>query len=196
MMVAAGLLAAWKALPGLLTGRLVAGVAIGLAAGVAIPYLIELRLRADPKASPGPARNVGTAVNVGALGVGPLVAGCLAQWAPQPLTLPYIVMVVLGAVALIGVAGAPETGAPQTRTPASRVPGSGSGFLLRRQPGPSRPSPRRACSPRCLGSSWPPRCTRPRTRCPERRYSWCTPPEWRPSLARTGCLRHACSRPA
>ena len=37
MMVAAGLLAAWKALPGLLIGRVLTGVAIGLAAGVAIP---------------------------------------------------------------------------------------------------------------------------------------------------------------
>ena len=46
MMVAAGLLAVWKDLPGLLIGRLLTGVAIGLAAGVAIAYLIELRLRA------------------------------------------------------------------------------------------------------------------------------------------------------
>jgi hypothetical protein len=45
-----GLLAAWKALPGLLIGRLLTGVAVGLAAGVAVPYLIELRLRADPNA--------------------------------------------------------------------------------------------------------------------------------------------------
>jgi len=115
MMVAAGVLAAWKALPGLLIGRLLTGVAIGMAAGVAIPYLIELRLRADPSASPAGARNLGTAVNVGALGLGPLIAGCLAQWAPQPLTLPYIVMVVLGAIALIGLAYAPETGTPAPR---------------------------------------------------------------------------------
>jgi MFS family permease len=122
MMVAAGVLAAWKALPGLLIGRLLTGVAIGLAAGVAIPYLIELRLRADSKASPVPSRNLGTAVNVGALGIGPLIAGCLAQWAPQPLTLPYIVMVVLGAVALIGVAAAPETGTPAPRAAAQSGP--------------------------------------------------------------------------
>jgi MFS family permease len=127
MMVAAGLLAAWKALPGLLIGRVLTGVAIGLAAGVAIPYLIELRLRADPKASPVPARNIGTAVNVGALGIGPLVAGCLAQWAPQPLTLPYLVMIVLGAVALIGVAGAPETGTPTTGATAGPTAGPTAG---------------------------------------------------------------------
>jgi predicted MFS family arabinose efflux permease len=122
MMVAAVVLAAWKALPGLLIGRLLTGVAIGLAAGVAIPYLIELRLRDDPKASPVGARNLGTAVNVGALGIGPLVAGCLAQWVAQPLTVPYIVMIVLGAVAIFGVAGAPETGTPAPRTAAQDRP--------------------------------------------------------------------------
>jgi MFS family permease len=122
MMLAAVVLAAWKALPGLLLGRLLTGVAIGLAAGVAIPYLIELRLRADPKASPVGARNVGTAVNVGALGIGPLVAGCLAQWVPQPLTVPYIGMIALGAVAIFGVAGAPETGTPAPRPAAQGRP--------------------------------------------------------------------------
>jgi hypothetical protein len=45
MMVAAGVLAVWKDLPGLLIGRLVTGVAVGMAAGTAITYLIELRLR-------------------------------------------------------------------------------------------------------------------------------------------------------
>ncbi len=112
MMVAAGVLAAWKDLPGLLIGRVLTGVAIGLAAGVAIPYLIELRARTYPNASVVYARNIGTAVNVGGLGIGPLVAGILAEWAPQPLTLPYLLFVALGAVALIGVAAAPETGAP------------------------------------------------------------------------------------
>jgi MFS family permease len=67
MMVAAGLLAAWKDLPALLIGRFLTGVAIGLAAGVAIPYLIELRLRADPTASAVRAQIIGTSVNVGAL---------------------------------------------------------------------------------------------------------------------------------
>ena len=80
MMAALGVLAAWKDLPGLLIGRLLTGVAVGLAAGTAITYLIELRLRADPNASVVRARTIGTSVNVGALGVGPLIAGCLAQW--------------------------------------------------------------------------------------------------------------------
>jgi predicted MFS family arabinose efflux permease len=115
MMVAAGLLAGWKDLPGLLIGRLLTGVAVGLAAGTAIVYLIELRVRSDPKASVVRARTIGTSVNVGALGIGPLIGGCLAQWARWPLTLPYLVFAALGAVALIGVATAPETGAPAPR---------------------------------------------------------------------------------
>jgi hypothetical protein len=120
MMVAVGVLAAWKDLPGLLIGRLVTGVSVGLAAGTAITYLIELRLRADPKASPVWARTIGTSVTVGALGVGPLIAGCLAQWVTQPLTVPYLVFIALGAVALIGLWAAPETGTPVTeKKPAS-----------------------------------------------------------------------------
>jgi hypothetical protein len=115
MIVAAGLLAAWKALPGLLIGRLITGLSVGLAAGTAITYLIELRLRDDPSASPIAARNIGTAVNVGALGIGPLVAGFLAQWVSHPLTVPYLLVVALGLIAFIGVAAAPETG---TRNPA------------------------------------------------------------------------------
>jgi hypothetical protein len=114
MMAAAGELAAWKALPGLLLGRLLTGVSVGLAAGTAIAYLIELRLRADANASPGVARTIGTSVNVGALGIGPLVAGCLAAWVSWPLTLPYLVWIALGAVALAGLAVVPETAAPTT----------------------------------------------------------------------------------
>jgi hypothetical protein len=124
MMAATGLLAAWKDLPGLLVGRFITGVGVGLAAGTAITYLIELRARANPDASPIPARNIGTAVNVGALGVGPLIAGCLAEWVKHPLTLPYLVFVALGAIALIGVAAAPETATP---APAAAAHGKAGG---------------------------------------------------------------------
>jgi hypothetical protein len=118
MMVAAAELVAWKALPGLLIGRLLTGLAVGMAAGTAIVYLIELSLRADPNASPVRARTIGTSVNVGALGIGPLVAGCLAAWVAHPLTVPYLVWIALGAVALVGLVAAPETGAPAaTRNP-------------------------------------------------------------------------------
>ena len=123
MMIAVGVLAAWKDLPGLLIGRLVTGVSVGLAAGTAITYLIELRLRADPKASPVRPRTIGTAVTIGALGAGPLIAGCLAQWVTQPLTVPYLVFIALGAIALIGLWAAPETGPSATeKKPAGSRP--------------------------------------------------------------------------
>ena len=114
MIVAAGLLAAWKALPGLLIGRLITGVSVGLAAGTAITYLIELRLRADPKASIVRAQTIGTSVTVGGLGLGALIGGLLAQWGKLQLTLPYLVFVALGVVALAGLWFVPETG---TKTP-------------------------------------------------------------------------------
>jgi hypothetical protein len=126
-MAAAGLLAVWKALPGLLIGRLITGVGVGLAAGTAITYLIELRVREHPSAfSVVRARNVGTAASVGALGAGALVAGCLAQWVRFPLTLPYLVLVALGAIALVGLATAPETGSPAPAATAEAQAGSSS----------------------------------------------------------------------
>jgi MFS family permease len=130
MMAAAGLLAAWKDLPGLLVGRVLTGVSVGLAAGTAITYLIELRVRTDPHASVARARTIGTSVNVGALGIGPLVAGCLAQWAKWPLTLSYLLFVALGAVTLVGLAAAPETGAPSPRATAENRPARAPGGRL------------------------------------------------------------------
>jgi hypothetical protein len=112
MMAAASLMAAWKALPGLLVGRVLTGVAVGLAAGTATTYLVELRLRDDPNASVVRARTIGTSVNIGALGVGPLVAGVLAEWSSLPLTLPYVVFIALGMFALVGLVASPETGTP------------------------------------------------------------------------------------
>jgi hypothetical protein len=106
------LLAGWKALPGLLLGRLLTGVAVGLAAGTAIPYLIELSQRADPPTSPVRARTIGTVISIGALGIGPLTAGVLAQWVKWPLTVSYPLFIALGGTALGALTTAPETGTP------------------------------------------------------------------------------------
>lgn len=119
MMIAAGILAIWKDLPALIVGRVLTGVADGLAAGTAIVYLIELRVRTNPSASVPRAQIVGTSISVGALGVGPLVAGFLAQWARWPLTLPYLVFVGLGVLGLIGLATAPETRPPSVQSATS-----------------------------------------------------------------------------
>jgi MFS family permease len=123
MMASAGLLAAWKALPGLLIGRLFTGFAVGLVAGTAFTYLIELRLRQGANANVARARNIGTAINVGALGIGPLVAGCLAEWVRKPLVLPYLLWIALGALAFVALTSAPETGKPtQAASSAAKRP--------------------------------------------------------------------------
>jgi MFS family permease len=124
IMAAAGLLAARRDLPGLLIGCLLTGVSVGLAAGTAITYLIELRLRADPNVLAGRARTIGTSVNVGALGVGPLIAGCRGQWVNQPLPVSYLLFVGLGAVALTVLRAAPEAGASASRCRETLVPRS------------------------------------------------------------------------
>jgi hypothetical protein len=120
MMASAGLLAAWKTLPGLLIGRLFTGFAVGLVAGIAFTYLIELRLRQGANANRARARNIGTAINVGALGIGPLVAGCLAAWVRKPLVLPYLLWIALGGLAFVALTSAPETGKPTQGASAKR----------------------------------------------------------------------------
>jgi Major Facilitator Superfamily len=98
-----------KSLAGLLTARVLNGIAVGIVASTATAYLAELHAAGRPGATPQTAQLTSSAINIGGLGVGALVAGCLAQWVAHPLTVPYLVFgaaLVLGA---IGVALAPET---------------------------------------------------------------------------------------
>jgi MFS family permease len=98
-----------QSLQGLLVARLISGISIGIVASTATAYLAELHAIGHPQAAAARAQLTASAVNVGGLAVGALVAGLLAQWVAHPLTLPYLVFgaaLVLGA---IGVALAPET---------------------------------------------------------------------------------------
>jgi MFS family permease len=114
----------WPALAGLLVGRVVCGVATGMATATATAYLAELRraalagpdsagggdgVAAAPSAADGRANVVATAANLGGMGLGPLLAGALAQWAPRPLSLPFEVAGLLLLVAAAAVALTPET---------------------------------------------------------------------------------------
>ena len=113
---------------------------VGLAAGTAVTYLVELRLRADPNASAARARTIGTSFTVGALGVGPLIAGGLAQWVREPLTVPYLVFIAHG-WSLAGLWTAPETGGPvreRKRRISRPVRDARCGFRSRQQPEPGR----------------------------------------------------------
>ncbi|HEX6713169.1 MAG TPA: MFS transporter, partial [Thermoleophilaceae bacterium] len=107
--VSAVVFIASKSLVGLLAGRLINGISIGIVASTATAYLAELHTSGRPQAPAQRAQLTASAVNVGGLGVGALVAGVLAQWVAHPLTVPYLVLLAALVPAAIGVALAPET---------------------------------------------------------------------------------------
>ena len=81
----------WKSVPGLLLARVLSGISIGLTLSTATAYLAELHARHRPQAPGTRAQVAATTVNMGGLGVGALIAGALAQWVGDPLTVPYVV---------------------------------------------------------------------------------------------------------
>jgi MFS family permease len=89
----------------LLLGRLLSGLSAGVATGTATAAVIE----AAPPSWHERAAAIATVANIGGLGLGPLVAGFLVQYAPDPLKLPFIVHIALMVVAFVGVLIAPET---------------------------------------------------------------------------------------
>lgn len=104
-------------LGGLIAARVVTGLAVGIITPLATAYLMELHARARPGSPPGRPAVVSAAANLGGLGVGPLVAGLLAQHVDHPLTVPYVVLLVLLLLAAVGVALVPETVAPAWNGP-------------------------------------------------------------------------------
>lgn len=74
-------------LPVLFVGRLFSGVAIGLATSAATAWIAEL----EPAGHRGRATLIAVGANQVGLAIGPLLAGCLAQFAPDPLRLVYVV---------------------------------------------------------------------------------------------------------
>lgn len=97
-------------LPGLLVARIVSGVSVGLATATATAYLGELHMARRPGArSTHAAQVVATAANLGGIGFGPLMSGLLAQYAPLPLVLPFVVFGGALVVLALLVAVAPET---------------------------------------------------------------------------------------
>jgi MFS family permease len=85
----------------IIAGRMLSGLAIGIAMAVGTSWVKELSSPAfDPSLDPGTgARRSSIALTLG-LGVGPGVASVLAQWAPLPLVLPYLVQIGLVLVVL------------------------------------------------------------------------------------------------
>jgi MFS family permease len=107
--VAAVLFLTWPALPGLIVARLVTGLGVGMITATATAHLAELHVASRPEAGRGRFEVVSTAVNIGGLGVGTLIAGALAQFVTGPLRTPYIVFIILLLLSMLAVAAAPET---------------------------------------------------------------------------------------
>ncbi|MDX1886473.1 MFS transporter [Mycolicibacterium sp. 120270] len=103
--------------PLLLVGRVLSGVSAGLFAGTATAAVIE----AAPPRWHGRAAAVATVANIGALGIGPLLAGVLVEYAPEPLHLSFVVHIVLAVVAAGAVALAPETSPSHGRIGVQRL---------------------------------------------------------------------------
>jgi MFS family permease len=110
----------WTSVPGLLVARVLTGISIGLTQSTATAYLAELHARHRPQAPGARAQVTATTVNMGGLGVGALLAGLLAQWVADPLTIPYVVFLVLSCLALVAVALCPETREPVVPRPRYR----------------------------------------------------------------------------
>src|ERR1700737_393428 len=89
----------------LLVGRVLSGLSAGIFTGTATAAVIE----AAPEKWHTRAAAVATVANIGGLGIGPLLAGLLVEYAPAPLHLSFVVHIVLVLLAGAAVLIVPET---------------------------------------------------------------------------------------
>jgi MFS family permease len=120
-MISAAVFLTWRTLPGLMVGRFIGGLGVGMVTATATAWIAELHRTARPDASLRRAQVISTAANLGGIGVGPLVAGFLAEWVRSPLTVPFVVALGAMGIALVCVLAAPETRAPVIPRPAWRA---------------------------------------------------------------------------
>jgi MFS family permease len=99
----------WRAESGLFVARIFSGVAVGAVVATATVYLVELDAIARSGSSGRRPQLIALIANVGGLGAGALVAGLLAEYVGDPLTVPYVLLLVALALAALGVAISPET---------------------------------------------------------------------------------------
>jgi MFS family permease len=104
----------------LLVGRVLSGLSAGLMTGTATATLTEL----VPASAGRRASLAATAANMGGLGLGPLIAGLFAQYAPHPTSLVFEVYLAVLAAAGLCLLFVPETVSPRRR-PTLRFAGLG-----------------------------------------------------------------------
>ena len=103
--------------PELLIGRVLSGLSAGLFTGTATAAVIE----AAPEAWRGRAAAVASVVNIGGLGLGPVLAGVLVQYAPRPLDLSFVVHLALTVAAAVAVLCSRETSPRQGKLGLQRL---------------------------------------------------------------------------
>jgi predicted MFS family arabinose efflux permease len=102
----------WHDLSMLMIARFVSGLGVGLLTATATAHMAELHRVAHPGRSTTLPEVVSTAANLGGIGLGPLIGGLLAQFAPAPLFTPYIVFLFLMVAGLLAIVIVPETVSP------------------------------------------------------------------------------------
>jgi MFS family permease len=95
----------------LFAARILQGLALGAATGPMTAVLTEL----EPSGNRRKATLVATVASVSGLGLGPLMAGALAQYAPAPAVLPYVAHIALLAPFAAAVATLPTGRRPSSR---------------------------------------------------------------------------------
>lgn len=93
-----------SALGPLLVGRFLSGLSAGIFTGTATATLVDFA----PESASDRGTLIAALVTVGGLGTGPLVAGLLAQFAPDPLRVPYAVHLGLLVPAALVILQIPE----------------------------------------------------------------------------------------
>ncbi|WP_406083923.1 MFS transporter [Micromonospora zamorensis] len=89
----------------IIVGRILAGLSAALIIGAATAALAELIDRRHPKR----AATVSIFANLGGLATGTLLAGIVSDVAPDPLRLPWVIVLILAVLAIIALRGVPET---------------------------------------------------------------------------------------
>jgi MFS family permease len=102
--VALGLFAAAQSTGWLYAARAVQGLAVGMISAAATAALVEL----DPDGDRRRAALLAGLAQAGGSALGPLFAGLVAQWAPDPLRLPFLLALGATAVAAFVTLGVPE----------------------------------------------------------------------------------------
>jgi predicted MFS family arabinose efflux permease len=112
----------------LCAGRLVVGVSVAVAMVAGTAWIEELsRAPYDGSGGTSGARRASLALTAG-FGIGAGVSGALAQWAPAPTVLPYVVQVALLLAAAVPLRWAPETVRPAASPLMGRKPDHMAGF--------------------------------------------------------------------